>query len=114
MQPANLPEKVYHGTDARSAASIRQIGLDEPAWKAAAGGFGPDFKGFSVTTNKSTAEDWARTRATERGDPSGGMVLEADANQLPLRTGGAGQWTDPGEFFIALVDFPKVGPGVFR
>jgi hypothetical protein len=114
MQPSSLPEIVYHGTDSDSADSIRRIGLDEQAWRAAGGGCGTDEKGFSVTSVRSTAEDWAQLRAAERGGSPGGVVLEADARDLPLQPGAPGLWTDPDEFFIAVEDFPRVGPGVFR
>jgi hypothetical protein len=114
MPPDNLPAKVYHGTDAASAESIRQGGLDDVRWRAAAGPLGVDEKGFSVTTDRATAEQWAQTRAEERGGPAGGTVLEADADALPLRSGGPGEWADPDEFFIAPEDFPQAGPGVFR
>lgn len=113
MQPANPPEKVYHGTDAASAASIEQGGLDQNAWYAAAGASGPDPKGFSVSANRLIAEDWAAFRAGERRSAEG-VILEAAAGSLSLQTGSPGQWTDPNEFFIRPEDFPQVGPGVFR
>ena len=114
MIPGNLPEKVYHGTDAISAENIRRQGLDEGAWKAAGGVNGVDEKGFSVTTNRATADGWARARALERGGPPQGVVLEADPQHLPLQQGGPGVWTDPDEFFIQPDNFGQVGPGVFR
>jgi hypothetical protein len=114
MDPNNLPEKVYHGTDEASAESIRRIGLDEQSWRAAGGGTGVDDKGLSVPTNRSTAEIWAWDRSRERGGLPGGVVLEADAKGLPLRAGSPGEWTDPDELFIPLEDFGQVGPGVFR
>jgi len=104
---------VYHGTDAQSAESIERVGLDEVAWNEAAGAGGPDGKGFSVTVDLATAEAWARIRAAERGAPSG-VILAADAGNLPLRQGAPGEWTDLGEWFIAVEDFPQVGPGTFR
>jgi hypothetical protein len=108
-------ERVYHGTDEHSARSISEGGLDPKAWEQAAGGAGPDFKGFSVTDNFKDAEDWAKWRAWERLGPEGkGVVLEADPAQLPLRPGLAGEWVDPGERFIRPEDFPAVGPGVFQ
>jgi hypothetical protein len=109
-----LPEKVYHGTDEQSAECIRRIGLDKDAWELGGGGCGVDGKGFSVTTDRAMAEDWARTRGMERGGTPGGVVLEADPAQLPLQPGSPGEWTDPGEFFIRPEDFPRVGPGIFR
>jgi hypothetical protein len=106
---------VYHGTDEDSAQSIVANGLDQQAWETAAGGAGPDPKGFSVTDNLEVACDWARYRALERlGDPDRGVVLEADPSKLPLSTGQPGLWTDPGERFIRPEDFPQVGPGVFQ
>jgi hypothetical protein len=105
--------KVYHGTDAASAEKIPKRGLNVDDWRAAAGGAGVDEKGFSVTTDRSVAETWARVRAAERGGPAEGVVLEADASELPLRQGSPDEWTDPNEFFIAPEDFPQVGPGVF-
>lgn len=111
---SDLPEKVYHGTDARSAKSIRQNGLDEAEWEAAGGSGINDDKGFSVTTDRATAEEWARYRAIERGGPPEGVVLEADSSTLPLHEGGPDQWSDLDEFFILPKDFPRVGPGVFR
>jgi hypothetical protein len=114
MQPDNLPEKVYHGTDAASAEGIRQNGLEYDAWRSAGGSKDVDEKGFSVTTDRSTAEAWARYRAAERGGIPDGVVLEAEVKDLPLRSGSPGEWTDPDEFFIAPEDFPQVGPGVFR
>jgi hypothetical protein len=114
MPIPNLPEKVYHGTDAKSAADIRRGGLNQARWRAAAGAAGVDEKGFSVTTDHATAGAWARLRAAERGGPPAGEVLEADACHLPLTGGSPGQWADPQEFFILPEDFPLVGPGVFR
>jgi hypothetical protein len=114
MQTPQLPSIVYHGTDVRSGESIKQFGLDEMAWRAAGGPDGVDEKGLSVTSKRAIAELWARDRATDRGGPSQGIVLEADAENLPLRTGGPGVWTDPHEFFISPEDFGGVGPGVFR
>src|SRR5439155_20469005 len=106
---------VYHGTDAHSAKSIAESGLDPSAWEAAAGGAGPDPKGFSVTDDLKDAENWAKWRALERLGPDGeGVVLEADPNRLPLQPGRIGEWTDPGERFIRPQDFAKVGPGVFK
>jgi hypothetical protein len=105
--------KVYHGTDATSAENIRRLGLNENAWRAAANG-NVDEKGFSVTTDRATAEAWARTRAWERGGPAEGAVLEAEANDLPLRPGAPDEWIDPDEWFIQPEDFPQVGPGVFQ
>jgi hypothetical protein len=114
LHAGEVPEgssKVYHGTDSNSAASITQHGLNQSDWRAAAGGAGPDPKGFSVTTDRATAEAWAKQRAAERGgDP---VVLQADRASLPLRAGSPGAWADPDEFFIAPKDFSKVGPGVF-
>lgn len=114
MDPSSLPEKVYHGTDAASAENIRQQGLDYDAWRAAGGSDGVDEKGFSVTANRSTAEAWARCRAAGRGGPPDGVVLEAEAKDLPLRAGGPDEWADPEELFIPPEDFSKVGPGVLR
>lgn len=113
MVEHNLPETVYHGTDAQSAADIEQIGLDDRLRAAAAGGCGADMKGFSVSAKRKMAEDWAAIRAGERGSAVG-VVLEADAASLPLQRGRPGWWTDPDEFFIDPADFSKVGPGVFR
>src|SRR5438067_1106243 len=110
MQPHDPPEIVYHGTDAESAKSIRQIGLNDKARNAAGGGCGVDEKGFSVTTNRQTAVDWAKTRATERGGPPEGVVLEADASALPLQSGSPGEWADADEYFIYPEDFGQVGP----
>jgi hypothetical protein len=109
----NVPTgTVYHGTDATSAENLARDGLNRRAWESAAGGAGPDHKGFSVTTDRATAEDWARIRAGERGT-SKGVVVEAEAGRLPLRPGQPGEWTDPNEWFIQPEDFPQVGPGVF-
>jgi hypothetical protein len=106
---------VFHGTDEISAQNIVANGLDQQEWETAAGGAGPDPKGFSVTDKLEDALDWARWRALERlGSAARGAVLEADANDLPLATGQPGQWADPGEQFIRPEDFGKVGPGVFR
>lgn len=106
---------VYHGTDENSARNIVQDGLDPRAWEEAAGGAGPDFKGFCVTDNLRHAEDWAKWRALERLGPDGkGVILEADPDQLPLQLGQAGEWADPGERFIRPEDFAAVGPGVFK
>jgi hypothetical protein len=105
------PGKAYHGTDSNSAASIEQKGLNQSDWRAAAGGAGPDPKGFSVTTDRATAEAWAKQRAAERGgDP---VVLQAERASLPLQGGRPGAWADPDEFFVAPKDFSRVGPGVF-
>jgi hypothetical protein len=99
---------VYHGTDEVSAHDILTKGLDQLAWETAAGGAGPDPKGFSVTDLLEVARDWAAWRALERlGDATRGTVLEADPNDLPLATGQPGQWT---ERFIRPEDFPLVGP----
>jgi hypothetical protein len=107
--------RVYHGTDEDSARSIVRDGLDPQAWEKAAGPAGPDFKGFSVTDNFKDADDWARWRALERlGSEAKGVVLEADAEQLPLRPGAPGEWTDPGQRFIRPEGFSRVGPGVFK
>ncbi len=106
---------VYHGTDEDSAKNIVENGLDQQAWETAAGGAGPDPKGFSVTDNLQHAADWARWRAWERlGTEDRGIILEADPAKLPLSVGQSGQWADPGERFIRPEDFPKVGPGVFQ
>jgi hypothetical protein len=106
---------VYHGTDKDSAQSILANGLDQQAWETAAGGAGPDPKGFSVTDSIEDARNWARWRALERlGNADRGVVLQAEPNALPLHTGQVGQWTDPGERFIAPEDFPKVGPHTFQ
>lgn len=113
MQPPALPQRVYHGTDAQSGESIEKIGLDSQAWVRAAVPCGADPKGFSVTIQRKIAEDWAAIRAGERGF-SKGVVLEAEAKDLPLQQGSPGLWTDPDEFFIRPEDFPKVGPGTFR
>lgn len=113
--PAGWTMPVYHGTDEYSAQSIVANGLDQPAWETAAGGAGPDPKGFSVTDSIDDARDWARWRALERlGDADRGVILQADANALPLSTGRPGHWTDPAERFIRPDDFPNVGPGVFQ
>jgi hypothetical protein len=83
---------VYHGTDADSAQSIVANGLNQLAWETAAGGAGPDPKGFSVTDRLETARDWAHWRALERlGSADRGVVLEADPNDLPLVAGQPGQ-----------------------
>lgn len=106
---------VFHGTDEVSAQHILAHGLDQQAWETAAGGVGPDPKGFSVTDRLEYARDWARWRALERlGDADRGTVLEADPDHLPLATGQPGQWADPGERFIRPEDFTKVGPGTFQ
>src|SRR5438445_6252297 len=64
---------VYHGTDQDSAQNIMLNGLDQQAWEIAAGGAGPDPKGFSVTDNLEHARDWARWRALDRlGSPDRG------------------------------------------
>ena len=106
---------VFHGTDAVSAQSILANGLDQEAWETAAGGAGPDPKGFSVTDRLDDARDWARWRALERlGNADLGVVIEADPNELPLTTGQPGQWTDPGERFIRPEDFARVGPRIFQ
>src|ERR1700680_4399700 len=106
---------VFHGTDEVSAQSILANGLDQQAWETAAGGAGPDPKGFSVTDRLEDARDWARWRALDRlGSADRGVVLEADPNDLPLRAGQPGQWADPGERFIRPEDFGKVGPQVFQ
>jgi len=106
---------VYHGTDEDSAQGIVTYGLDQQAWENAAGGAGPDPKGFSVTDSLEDARDWARWRALERlGSPNRGVVLAADPNALPLSVGQPGQWADPGERFVRLQDFPQVGPRVFQ
>jgi hypothetical protein len=106
---------VFHGTDEVSAQSILANGLDQQAWETAAGGAGPDPKGFSVTDKLEDARDWAHWRALERlGSADRGVVLEADPNLLPLTTGRPGQWADPGERFIRPEDFAKVGPQVFQ
>lgn len=104
---------VYHGTDSVSAASLEARGLDAEAWVAAAGDGGPDGKGFSVTIDRVVAQWWAQARAGQRGTPTG-VVLEADAPSLPLRSGSPGEWTDLDEWFIAVEDFAQAGPGVFR
>lgn len=54
------PCKVYHGTDSASADNIVNNGLDDAARRRAAGGAGVDDKGFSVTTDRKTAEEWAK------------------------------------------------------
>jgi len=113
MSPANVTGIVYHGTDTGSAESIRRLGLNEDAWTEAANS-DPDPKGFSVTTDRSTAEKWARVRADERGDTTGGVVLQADAADLPLHEGSPGEWTDPDEYFVPVEYFNQVGPGVIR
>ncbi len=106
---------VFHGTDEVSAQSIMADGLDPRAWRAAAGGAGPDPKGFSVTDRLEDASEWASWRALERlGDAARGTVLVADSTDLPLVSGQPGQWADPGERFIQPVDFVKVGPGKLR
>jgi hypothetical protein len=106
---------VFHGTDEVSAHRILANGLDQQAWETAAGGAGPDPKGFSVTDRLEDARDWARWRALERlGNANRGVVLEADPNDLPLTTGQSGQWADPGERFIPPEDFAKVGPRIFQ
>jgi hypothetical protein len=112
MSPHAPTGTVYHGTDAASAESIVRDGLNETAWEFAAGGNGPDYKGFSVTTDRATAEQWARIRSGERGAAKG-VVLEAEASRLPLQPGRSGQWTDPNEWFIQPGDFGEVGPGAF-
>ena len=106
---------VFHGTDEVSAQNILANGLDQQAWETAAGGAGPDPKGFSVTDSLEDARDWACWRALERlGNPERGVILEADPNDLPLATGQPGQWADPGERFIRPEDFTNVGPRVFH
>jgi hypothetical protein len=112
--PLVVPEKVYHGTDAESAESIRRIGLNFEAWKLAAGGCGVETKGFCVSIDRATAQSWAEQRAKERGGPPGGIVVEATGKDLPLQSGRHGLWTDPNELFISRRDFWKVGPGVFQ
>lgn len=114
MADPSPPEKAYHGTDAQSAESICRVGLNRDAWKAIGEHYGVmDDKGFSVTMNREIAEGWAAVRAGERGTPKG-VVLEADAQNLPLQRGGPGEWADPGESFVRPKDFSHVGPGVFR
>jgi hypothetical protein len=106
---------VFHGTDEVSAQSIVANGLDQQAWETAAGGPGPDPKGFSVTDRLDDARDWAHWRALERlGYADRGVVLEADPTDLPLATGQPGHWADPGERFIRPEDFAKVGRGIFQ
>ena len=104
--------RVFHGTDDVSARSIADGGLDPKKWRRAAGGAGPDPKGFSVTTDPYIARAWAELRAAERGGRP--VVLEANMNDLPLKTGAPGEWTDPSELFIDLNDFGDIGAGVFR
>ena len=106
---------VFHGTDEVSAQSILVNGLDQQSWETAAGGAGPDPKGFSVTDILEDARDWAHWRALERlGDADRGVVLEADPNDLPLAVGQPGLWTDSGERFIRPEDFSRVGPLLFQ
>ncbi len=106
---------VYHGTDQISAHDILAHGLDQSAWEAAAGGAGPDPKGFSVTDRLEDARDWARWRALDRlGNPDQGVVLQADPADLPLAAVQPGQWADPGERFIRPEDFARVRPGIFQ
>ncbi len=105
-------EKVYHGTDSNSARSIETKGLNKKDWNEAAGGSGVDSKGFSVTTDKDTAQAWAEVRARERGGEP--VVLEANANDLPLKEGESGMWTDPSEKYISPEDFDNVPPGTFK
>ena len=98
-----------------SAQSILADGLAPRAWRTAAGGAGPDPKGFSVTDRPEDAREWASWRALERlGDAALGTVLVADSSDLPLVRGQPGQWADPAERFIRPEDFAKVGPGKFR
>ena len=104
-------KRVYHGTDDASAGSINGKGLNKADWEDAAGGAGTDPKGFSVTTDRDTAQAWAEVRAAERGGKP--VVLEADPDALPLRPGRPGEWADPDELFIDPDDFPSVGPGTF-
>ena len=100
--------KVYHGTDSASATNITNNGLNEIEWVKV--GEGNDPKGFSVTTDVQTAQEWAEWRAGERGgDP---VVLQADMEGLPLEKGELGT-CDVNEMFIAPEDFPDVGPGTF-
>ena len=114
MSPASVAGIVYHGADEHSADSIRNIGLDRVLWALAGGGYGVDSKGLSVTTVRSIAEFWARDRASVRGGAADGVVLEANAADLPLRGGTPGNWTDPFEFYVPVEDFDLVGPGIFR
>jgi len=111
MSPESSSRVVYHGTDAASATSIQMLGLNRDRWRAAGGLAGVDEKGFSVTVDRKVAEAWAQFRAAERGGPPAGVVLEADADSLPLQGGSAGVWTDSDEFFIAPEDFERVRPG---
>jgi hypothetical protein len=105
---------VFHGRDDASALSIIADGLDQRAWRTAAGGAGPDPKGFSVTERLEDAREWASWRALARlGDAARGTVLVADSTDLPLASGQPGQWADPGEWFIRPKDFVKVGPRKF-
>ena len=103
---------VFHGTDSVSASSISGVGLDADAWKNAAGGAGVDPKGFSVTTNRATAEAWAKVRAAERGGTP--VVLEAPGSSLPLQSGSLDDLADADELFISPDDFFDVGGGIFN
>lgn len=103
---------VYHGTDAASAAGIVGRGLNNRARRKAAGAAGVDDKGFSVTTDRAIAEAWAKARAAERGSQP--VVLQAPSDGLPLRQPDLTNLGDPGELYIAPVDFGTVGPGVFQ
>jgi len=103
--------RVFHGTDSASSRSIHTRGLDVDEARRAAGGAGIDDKGFSVTTNLDDAQAWAKARAMERGGRP--VVLEADAGNLPLRSGDLDNLADPDEFYIDLDDYTGVGSGVF-
>ena len=109
---ADAAKKLYHGTDEASGKLINKLGLNEKAWKEAAGEAGTDPKGFSLTTDPKKAKEWAEWRAKERGGKP--VVLEANPDDLPLRPGKPGEWTDPDELFIAPEDFDQVGPGVIK
>ena len=114
--PVALVTVKWINTTPARATNIVNNGLNVEQWRASRPEGLLSDKGFSLTTDESTAHDWANFnhRVSDCGCDPG--VIEANIEDLApyLRTGDGTSSVDPNEFYIEPNDFNKIGPGVFR
>ncbi|WP_444925245.1 RHS repeat-associated core domain-containing protein [Microbulbifer sp. CnH-101-F] len=121
-QSSRTKNTVWHGTDSESAKSIKEEGLRVDRNRSADSL--NDEAGFSVTTNKQDAIEFAEGKTAMRNMEQGRtdlepVVLKAERSNLPELTSRLNP--RPGERFdndqehrVKQEDFDKVGPGVFE
>jgi RHS repeat-associated protein len=122
VAPNIADDFVYHGTDNLSARSIANDGLNIDKNQLADSV--PDKNGFSVTTNKQDAIDFAYGKSAIRNAEQGRtdltpVVVKAKKSDLPnLRSKNQARegevFDNADELKIQRNDFEKVGPNTFK